>query len=499
MRKNFGKAIDKKVFFAGGLICLLFLILTVIAPNQASAVFSKILSVFSTDFGWLYLLVVAFFIVFLIYLAISKYGKIKLGKDTDQPEYSRWNWFFMLFAAGMGIGLVFWSVAEPMSHYLTPPYGEGSTTESATLAMRYAFTHWGIHPWACYGIIGLPLAYFQFRKDRPALLSSCVEPIFGERKIGAVVGSIVNVLAVFATVFGVATSLGFGAMQINSGLYYVIGIPCCNNVIFGIIAVTTILFITSSVSGIDKGISVLSNANMVIMAILVLFVFFSGATLFVTNLFVNSLGEYLTHLISTSFWTDPFNESDHWLSSWTVFYWAWWISWSPFVGGFIARISKGRTIREFVFGTLLCPAILSFAFMTILGGNAIHLDMQGVSAIADATQENVSYALFALLSQFPLAKLLSLLATILIFIFFITSADSSTFVCAMMTAKGVQDPPSSLKIFWGVIEGSVAAVLIYVSGLEALRSAAIIAALPLMFVCVLMAVGLIKALKQDIS
>ncbi len=497
MFRKVWRDIDKKVFIAGGLFCLLFLMWTMIAPKQAGNIFDSVLSVFCTDFGWFYLIVVTFFVVFLAYLALSKYGGIILGKDDDKPEYSRGSWFAMLFAAGMGIGLVFWSVAEPMSHYLTPPYGEGSTTESASLAMRYAFTHWGIHPWACFGIIGLPLAYYQFRKGQPALLSTCIIPLVGEKHANGILGSFINVLAIFATVFGVATSLGLGAMQINSGLHYVFGIPYSNPVMFGIIAVTTALFVISAVSGIDRGIQILSNINIVIMAILLLFIFFAGSTLFVMNFFVNSLGQYLSHIVATSFWTDPFGESGGWLNGWTIFYWAWWISWGPFVGGFIARISKGRTIREFVIGTLICPVIICLIFMSIMGGNAIHLDMNGVSSIADSMQNNISYALFSLFDQFPLSKVISFVGIALIAIFFITSADSSTFVCSMMTAKGVQNPPTSLKLFWGGIEGAVAAMLLYVGGLNALQSATIIVALPLMFICLAMAAALLRSLRQE--
>lgn len=497
MLEKFHESIDKKVFYIGGIICLIFVLFTVAAPQRAEAVFSWLLSVFCSDFGWFYLLSVMFFIIFSFYIAMSKYGKIKLGKDDDKPEHSSFSWFFMLFAAGMGIGLVFWSVAEPMSHYITPPYGEGSTADSAVLAMQYTFMHWGLHPWACYVIVGLPLAYFQFRKGAPALLSSCVAPIVGEKHAKGLLGSIIDVLAVFATVFGVATSLGLGAMQINSGLYYVFDIPYTMPVLFGIIAVATILFITSSVSGIDKGIKLLSDTNMVIMAILLLFVFFSGSMLFVMNFMVESFGSYVSNLISASFWTDSFGESNGWLNGWTIFYWAWWISWGPFVGGFIARISKGRTIREFVVGAMLIPTILSVIFMSIMGGNAIHLDMNGVSSIADAMSENISYALFALLAEFPFAKITSFIAVLLISIFFITSADSSTFVCAMMTAKGSQNPPNSLKVFWGVSEGTVAAVLLFVGGLTALQSAAILSALPMIFVCFLMAAALFKSLKAD--
>lgn len=497
MLSGFHEKVDKRVFYIGGVICLIFVLFTAAAPHRAETAFSWLLSAFCSDFGWFYLLSVVFFIGFLAYIAFSKYGKIRLGKDEDKPEHSTLSWFFMLFAAGMGIGLVFWSVAEPMSHYLHPPYGDGSTAESASLAMRYSFMHWGIHPWACYGIIGLPLAYFQFRKGKPALLSSCVSPVIGEKRAQGILGSIIDVLAVFATVFGVATSLGLGAMQINSGLHYVFGVPYNNAFLFGIIAVATALFITSSVSGIDRGIKMLSDTNMVLMAVLLLFIFFCGPMLFILNFMVDSFGQYITHLVSASFWTDPYGDSDGWLNGWTIFYWAWWISWGPFVGGFIARISKGRTIREFIFGALLCPMLLSVLFMSIMGGNAIHLDMSGVTAIGGAMDENISYALFALLEQFPLAKLTSFVAVVLICIFFITSADSSTFVCAMMTAKGVQNPPNSLKIFWGVSEGLVAVVLLFVGGLTALQSAAIISAFPMIFICFIMAAALIRALRSE--
>lgn len=495
--KNIYKDIDKKVFLIGGIICLAFIAWAALLPQAAEIVLGSILSFFSTDFGWMYLIVVSLFIVFLFWLACSKYGNIVLGKDGEKPEFSRSSWFFMLFAAGMGIGLVFWSVAEPMSHYLTPPLGEGGTTEAASEAMRYTFTHWGIHPWACYSIVGLPLAYFQFRKNKPALISSCFEPLIGEKRANGFWGSCINILAVMATVFGVATSLGMGAMQINSGLNYVFGIPYSHLASVIIIAVTTVLFIASSVSGIDKGIKILSYTNMVLVAILLLFVFFTGPTLFLLNFFTDSLGQYMQSIISTSFWTDPFGESNGWLGSWTVFYWAWWISWTPFVGGFIARISKGRTIREFIVGTLLCPAILSFIFMSIMGGSAINMDLAGIDNIASDMSSDISFALFALLENLPLTTLFSLVAIVLICIFFITSADSSTFVCAMMTARGVQNPPAGLKVFWGLAQGAVATVLLLAGGLTALQSASIAAAFPFMIVCILMIASFVKALGYD--
>lgn len=499
MLKKFHESIDKRVFYIGGLICLITLLFTVAVPQRAEAAFSWLLSVFCTDFGWFYQLSVVIFILFAVYLAMSKYGKIKLGKDDDKPEHSTISWFFMLFASGMGIGLVFWSVAEPLSHYITPPYGDGSTAESAVLAMQYTFMHWGIHPWACYVIVGLPLAYFQFRKGQPALMSSCVAPVIGEKRAAGIIGCLIDILAIFATVFGVATSLGLGAMQINSGLFYVFNIPYGIPVLFAIITIATILFISSSVSGINRGMKLLSDINMAIFFILMAFIFFTGSMLFTMNFMMESFGAYISNIVTASFWTDTFGQSDGWLSGWTIFYWAWWISWGPFVGGFIARISKGRTIRELVAGAMLVPMLLSVLFMTIMGGNAIHLDMNGVSEIAAAMNENVSYALFALLEQFPLAKITSLAAVILLCVFFITSAQSSTFVCAMMTSKGSQNPPNSLRIFWGVVEGVSAAALLYVGGLTALQSAAIVSALPMIFVCFLMAAALLKCLRKEIQ
>ncbi|MEE0776128.1 MAG: BCCT family transporter, partial [Bacillota bacterium] len=474
-----------------------FVLWAVIWPQKAASIFNLCLAFFTGKFGWLYLLVVSGFVAFLIWLCCSKYGSIVLGKDDEKPEYSTFSWFFMLFAAGMGIGLVFWSVAEPVSHYLAPPYGEGSTLEAAETAMHYSFMHWGLHPWACFGVVGLPLAYFQFRKNQPALLSSCLIPLIGEKGANGILGSIVNVLAVFATVFGVATSLGLGAMQINSGLSYVFGIPYDNGVLVLIIVIVTILFITSSVSGIDRGIKLLSNFNMIIAFFLLLFILFLGPTLFLTNFFTSTIGHYLQNIISTSFWTDPFETNSGWLGSWTIFYWAWWISWGPFVGGFIARISRGRTIREFIIGTLFCPVLLSFFYMSFMGGTAIYQDMNGITTVAQAMDENISYALFALLENFPLSSLVSILAVILICTFFITSADSSTFVCSMMTSHGIQNPPRSLRVFWGVAEAAVAIVLLLAGGLTSLQTASIVGAFPFMLICIFIVAAFVKALQND--
>lgn len=495
--KSFWEKVDKKVFLIGVFVCLFFVLWAVIWPDNAGNTFHFLLAFFGEKFGWLYLLTVSFFVFFLIWLCCGRYGKIVLGKDGEKPEYSTFSWFFMLFAAGMGIGLVFWSVAEPMSHYLAPPYGEGSTLESAELAMQYSFMHWGLHPWACFGVVGLPLAYFSFRKGKPALLSSCMEPLVGERNANGLLGSIVNVLAVFATVFGVATSLGLGAMQINSGLQYVFGIPYGNFPMILIIVIVTILFILSSVSGIDKGIKLLSNTNMVFFGLLMVFVLVTGPTLFLFDFFTDTLGDYFANFIHMSFWTDAFDTNEGWLTAWTVFYWAWWISWGPFVGGFIARISRGRTIREFVLATMIAPVLLSFIFINIMGGTALYNELNGLGNVAAAVSENSSYALFAMLNDLPASMISSLIAVVLIAIFFVTSADSSTFVCAMMTAKGIQNPPKSLRILWGCSESVVAIVLLLVGGLTSLQTASIVGAFPFMLVCLLLIVSFVKALRED--
>jgi glycine betaine transporter len=489
--------IDWKVFGIGGGICLLFILFTLFWPKEAEGIFNTLLNFFCSNFGWLYLLVVTIFVFFLLWVCISKYGKIRLGGDNDKPEYSTLSWIFMLFAAGMGIGLVFWSVAEPICHYLNPPYGTGETVDAAQTAMYYSFLHWGFHPWACFGIVGLPLAYFQFRKNKPALLSSCFIPLIGEKRAEGAIGNTVNILAVFATVFGLATSLGLGVMQINSGLNYIFGIPYSTKIMVLIILITTILFIVSSVSGIRKGIRMLSNTNMILALILLLSVVCCGPTVFLLNYFVQTIGTYLSGILSTSLWTDAFQTNEGWLNSWTIFYWAWWISWGPFVGGFIARISKGRTIREFVIATMLVPVFLSFIFITIMGGTAIHLEIGGNHAVSTAVNENMAYALFALFQQIPWTHLLSIITIVLIMIFFITSADSSVYVCSMMTSHGMQEPPKTLRVFWGIAESSVAIVLLIAGGLSSLQTASIVAAFPFMIVCVLMIISFTKELKKE--
>ena len=491
------KSVDKTVLGFSGAIALLFIIWTAVDQKGAANVFSSVLAFFTTDYGWLYLLVVTSFVVFLVWLGCSKYGNIKLGKDDEKPEYSTAAWLFMLFAAGMGIGLVFWGVAEPMSFYLKPPVAEAGSPDAAVLAMEYSFMHWGIHPWACYSVVGLPLAYFAFRKKKPALISSCLEPLIGEKSANGHFGRFINIVTLLVCVFGIATSLGMGASQINSGLFYVFGVPVNNSVFIVIVIVTMCCFVASSVSGIGRGIRILSDTNMGIAAVLLVFLFFAGPTVFLLNLFTQSLGSCVQDIIGLSFWTDPFGLTNGWVGSWTVFYWGWWISWAPMSGAFIARVSRGRTIREYVLVALFVPALMCFVFMTIFGGTAIYLDYNGITNVATAMNENISYALFALLQNFPLSEFFSVLAICLILIFFVTSADSTTFVCSMMSCHGIQEPPALVKVFWGVLMAATAIVLQLAGGLSALQTACIAAAFPFMFVCIAMMVAFVKTLRED--
>src|SRR5215204_967510 len=405
----------------------------------------------------------------------------------------------MMFSAGMGIGLMFFGVAEPMSHMGTPPFGlaEPNTKGAAQVAMEYSYFHWALHPWAIYAIVGLALAYFCFRKGMPNLISTAFYPLLGDRVYGPV-GKTIDILAIFATLFGSATSLGLGALQINQGLEAVFGFGGREAVGLAIvvIAILTLAFILSAVSGVHRGIQWLSNTNMVLAIILVLFLFVLGPTVFILNTFVESLGGYLANLIPMSFRSGAFS-SDSWLASWTIFYWAWWISWTPFVGTFIARISRGRTIREFVVGVLLIPSVVSFVWFAVLGGTAINLELSGVGNIADAVSKGPEIALFATLNQFPLAGVMSLLAVILVALFFISGADAASVVMGMLSSRGVLDPRGLIIIIWGVLTGAAAAICLLAGGLDGLQTAAIISAAPFVLVMIGLCWSIFKELRGE--
>lgn len=491
-------SVDKPVFIIAGVCCLLVIFATLVFPSQAAKVIADMFSGMTTNFGWFYMLLMAAFVGFSLFLAFSRYGKIKLGKDDDEPEFSFTSWFFMLFSAGMGIGLVFYSVAAPMSFFIQPPTAEPGTIQAAKDAMHYTFLHWGLHPWAAYVVVGAGLGYFQHRLGKPALLSSVFVPLFGEKACNGLFGKVVDALAVIVTVFGVTTSLGMGAIQISGGLGFEFGLPSGIPTMLAVVVIATIIYTIASVSGVDKGINLCATVNLWIMIGVMVFLFIAGNTTFIMDYFTESVGNYLSSIVKDSFWVDAFSQTDGWVDTWTIFFWAWWIAWAPFVGGFIARISKGRTIREFVVGALIFPSILSFFFMTVMGGNAIDLTLNGgVTAISEAVSKDISLGLFAMLNQMPLSGLLSVLSMVLLLVFFITSANGATLVCSMMTSHGMQNPPKRIIIFWSIVLGATAAGLLLAGGLSSVQTISVIGAFPFGFICLGVIIAVIKALKNE--
>ncbi|VWX61658.1 Glycine betaine transporter OpuD [Burkholderiales bacterium 8X] len=467
----------------------------IVAPAHVGAVFDTALALITRNFGWFYLWVVLGLVVLALLLAFSRYGNLKLGAEDDEPEFSIGSWFAMLFAAGMGIGLVFWGVAEPISHYGTPPPGIApNTPEAANAAMRYSFFHWGLHPWAVYSVVALAMAFFQFRRGGSGLVSTAVEAL--PWRVFRHIGPAVNVLAVIATAFGVAASLGMGALQINSGLNALLGLPVGQTSQLGIIAVTTVLFLVSAVSGVTKGIKWLSSFNLVVAALLALAVFVLGPTVAIIDTLTSALGNYLSEFVRMSLRMTPFRESN-WVGSWTIFYWAWWVSWSPFVGLFIARVSRGRTVREFILGTVIAPTIAAFIWFSVFGGTALNLEIMQHVPVAEAVKADVSTALFAMFDQLPLGTLLSGVATILVAVFFVTSGDSAVLVLSMMSSGGHPDPSARVKIGWGLLVAGIASSLLVVGGLKSVQTATIVFALPFTVVILLMAVSLCRGLRED--
>ncbi|WP_458125975.1 glycine betaine uptake BCCT transporter [Paenibacillus sp. Z3-2] len=485
------------VFIISIIIVALFALWGAVAPDQLANIANLAYDFSIRNFGWFYLLVTLFLLVFAFYLAFSRFGSIRLGDDDDEPEYSTLSWLSMLFSAGMGIGLVFWGVAEPLSHYLTPPENAiGGTTQSARLAMQYSFFHWGLHPWAIYAVVALVLAYFQFRKGYKGLISSTFIPLLGERVVNGWIGKTIDILTVIATVFGVATSLGLGALQINGGLSHLFGVP--NNAVAQviIIGIATVLFLISASTGLNKGIQILSNTNLVIAVLLLLFVLVMGPTPFIFEIFTTSLGNYMQNVINMSLHLTPFSQGT-WTGIWTLFYWAWWIAWAPFVGTFIARVSKGRTIKEFIIYVLLIPTAFGFLWFSVFGGTGLHMELFGTTNLAESVKEDTTSALFIMLESLPLGALIAFIATMLIMTFFITSADSATFVLGMLTSDGAMNPSTKVKITWGIMQSTIAVVLLLSGGLDGLQTASIVAALPFAVVLMGMCFSLLKALQWE--
>jgi choline/glycine/proline betaine transport protein len=476
-------------------LIVLFIGLTLMFNEQAAAIFNTIQTGISNYAGWVFVLAVNVFLIFMLYLAASKYGYIKLGGKDAEPEFSTFSWFAMLFSAGMGIGILFWSVAEPVYHFTSPPIGEAGTVEAASQAMDITFLHWGLHAWGIYALVALALAFFAYNRDMPLTIRSVFYPVLGDRVYGWI-GDLIDILAVIATLFGLATSLGLGVKQVSAGLNYLFEIPDTVTTQVILITLITLAATTSVVLGLDKGVKFLSELNMNLGALFLVFVIIVGPTFFIFDSFVQNIGSYMTTIVERAFWTESYRQSD-WQNSWTVFYWAWWISWSPFVGMFIARVSRGRTVREFILGVLIVPTLLTFLWLSSFGGSAIFLELQGAAEITNAVKSNVSTALYVLLEHFPLSFIASLIGVTLVTSFFVTSSDSGSLVVDSLTAGGKLDAPVGQRIFWALTEGAVAAVLLIGGGLSALQTAAITTGLPFTFVLLLMCYSVHRGLKQE--
>jgi glycine betaine transporter len=486
------------VFYVSVLLTVAFIIWGIFFTESLSTISTTFFNGTLDYFGWIYLSSAIFFVLFSVYLLFSKYGHIRLGKETEKPEFKTASWLAMLFGAGTGVGIIYWSVAEPVFHYTSPPSGEGNSEAAANLAMEYTFFHWGFHPWAIYTVIGLALAYFQFNKRLPASVSSAFYPLLKE-KIHGPIGKTIDILAVFATIFGIATSLGLGSKQISAGLNALFGIPNTLFVQIIVIAIATILFIISLSTGLKRGIQYLSNTAMILSFLIMFLVLVLGPTSSIFKVFFNTMGGYASNFVNMSLNLGPFGESK-WIGSWTLFYWAWWIAWAPFVGMFIARISKGRTIKEFVIGVLFVPSLGTFAWLSIFGGSALHMIHNlGQKELATQITSNVDLSVFSFFEYLPASSLLSIVGFAVMMIYYITVADTSTFVLGMLSERGNLNPTNKIKVTWGIIQSMVASVLLLAGGLQALQTASIAAAFPFAIIMVVMCWSLFKALKDEVK
>ncbi|MBL0848133.1 MULTISPECIES: glycine betaine uptake BCCT transporter [Mammaliicoccus] len=490
-----GKKVSN-VFTISAIVVAIIVALGAIFPTQFGSITADISAWISKYFGWYYMIITIGMVFFCVFIIFSPIGKLKLGKPHDKPEFNTISWFAMLFSAGMGIGLVFYGAAEPMSHFVSPPNADPETKAAMTESMRSTFLHWGFHAWAIYGVVALALAYSQFRKGEPGLLSKTLRPILGN-KVDGPIGVIIDVLSVFATVVGVAVSLGMGALQINGGLEYLFGVP--NNIVIQgiIIVIVTILFLMSAWSGLSKGIQYLSNLNIVLASLLLIVTLIIGPTILILNMFTSSTGALLDTFLFNSFDVAPLNpQKGEWLNTWTLYYWGWWMSWSPFVGIFIARVSKGRSIREFISGVMLVPTIISFIWFSVFGVTGIEVG-KSTPKVFEMTTET---QLFGVFNELPMGAILSVIALALICTFFITSADSATFVLGMQTTYGSLEPSGTVKIVWGIAQSLIAFILLLSggdTGLGALQSAAIISAFPFSFIIIMMIVAFYKDANQE--
>ncbi|MGD1952728.1 MAG: BCCT family transporter [Leptolyngbyaceae cyanobacterium] len=499
---GYGFDFHPEVFLVSAGLILLFVLVTLVFREPAEDIFGDIQTFIAEAMGWFLILSVSIYLGIAIIQACSKFGRIRLGGQKAKPEFTTFAWIAMLISAGMGIGLMFWSVAEPIYHFQDPPALIGAidpaSQDAAQQALGITFFHWGLHAWGIYAIVGLSLGFFAYNWGLPLTIRSVFYPILGDRIYGWA-GNVIDILAVASTLFGLATSLGFGVQQVNAGFNFLVGLPVSTPIQVGLIAIITGFATASVVSGLDSGVRRLSELNMILAGLFLTFVLLVGPTLFILGSFVQVVGYYAASLPTLSFWTETF-EGTAWQNSWTVFYWGWWISWSPFVGIFIARVSKGRTVREFLLGVLLLPTMLTFLWMSVFGGTAMSMELGELNGvISNAVNENVATALFVMLQQLPLTAITSFVGIELVVVFFVTSSDSGSLVVDSLTSGGKLDSPVPQRVFWAVTEGVVAAVLLLGGGLQALQTASIATGLPFAVVLLVMCYSLYKGLSQELA
>ncbi|MGG2497350.1 choline BCCT transporter BetT [Pseudomonas aeruginosa] len=490
---------ESPVFYGAAILILLFAAVVIGFPQRAGEWLLAAQTWASQTVGWYYLLAMTLYLIFVVVTALSGYGKIKLGADHDEPEFSYLSWAGMLFAAGISITLFFFCVSEPLTHFLQPPQGEAGTQEAARQAMELLFLHWGLHGWGVFALVAMALAYFAYRHNLPLALRSALYPLIGKR-INGPIGYTVDCFGIIATVFGLGADMGFGVLQLNSGLDYLYAIPHTHAVQMVLIVLMMGAAISVAVSGVDKGIRILSDINMLLACSLLLFVLFAGPTQHLLNTLVQNVGDYLGHLPGKSFDLYAYGGPSDWLGSWTVFYWAWWIAWAPFVGLFIARISRGRTIREFVFGVLFIPLGFTLAWMSIFGNSALEQALGGASELGRVAIEQPSMALYQMLQNYPWSRAVITVTVLVSFVFFVTSADSGTVVLSTLSAHGGSaddDGPKWLRVFWGSVTALVTGGLLFAGSIDALKSAVVLTSLPFSLILLLMMWGLHKAFYME--
>lgn len=500
LKNNINEWSKNNIVFLISILITAFIVMYGIVDSKGFENISSGIYLFlQNHFSWFYLLITFCIVIFCIYIGFSKFGDIKLGPDDCEPEYNTITWFAMLFCAGMGVGLVFWSIAEPLVHYIQPIDGiEPMSRDAMLFSIKSCFMHWGVHPWSLYAIVGLGLAYFQYNKNKPALISCLFEPILRKRKSGKTIANIIDIFTIVLTVIGVATSLGMACMQICQGLNYIFGIDVNAKLWIVMIVVIAIIYIYTAVSGLDKGMKYLSNANLFLAVSLLIIAFFVGPIQSTLNSIVNGIGQYISGFVSDSLKINPYGDNS-WIYSWRVFYWAWWITWAPFVGVFIARISKGRTIREFVMGVILVPSIACIIWFGVFGNLALNVaDLFDTQTLIEmvATPETALYFIF---NEYPAGTILSIIAVIVLIIFFITSANSAIFVIGMMSSKGDLNPNNQRKILWGIILALFAIILLLTGGLESIKTISVAASFPFLFILIAICYSIQQVLKSDMK